>query len=300
MGEHNSSIKVYISAFLAMLFWGLSFIWTSIVLEYYTPIPTIFLRLVISASFLLLVLRLWGRLQKIKREHFWLFLLSATFNPFLYFIGENYGLLHTSPSVTAIIIATIPLFTPLAARYMVRERLSWYNFLGIVISFAGIMLMLLKPDLTFIVSPKGILFLALAVFSAVIYSVLLKKLTVHYNAASIIAWQNLLGVFLFLPLLTGWESMAFIDVVPDTRCIISLVSLAIFASSLAFILFTYTIGKIGVSRANVYSNLIPVVTAIASYFLLGEEFPAGKIAGIIIVLSGVMITQIKKKQYKHG
>lgn len=294
MVENNSSYKVYVSALLAMLFWGLSFIWTSVVLEYYSPITTIFLRLVISATFLHMLLGPSGKLQMIRRKHLPLLLLSTIFNPFLYFIGENYGLMLTTPSITAIIIATIPLFTPVAAWFIIRERLSLFNFIGIAVSFVGILIMLINPGLSFNIHSGGILFLLMAVFSAVIYSVLLKKLTNYYKPASIIAWQNLIGVFLFLPLFLGWEFREFREVIPDNRLVISLLSLAIFASSLAFILFTYTIKHLGASRANVYSNLIPVITAITSYYVLDELFSLGKVLGMIIVIAGVIVTQIKK------
>lgn len=277
-----------------MLFWGLSFIWTSIVLTYYPPITTIFLRLVLSATFLILLLLLFGRLQKMQSRHLLLFLASAFFNPFLYFIGENYGVKLTTPSITAIMIATIPLFTPVAAYFLARERLSMLNFAGIIISFFGVMVMIINPDLSFNLSSGGMLFLFLAVGSAVIYSVLLKKLTLYYKPSSIVAWQNLIGVFLFLPLFLGWEFDDFLAVVPDRRLISSLLFLAIFASSLAFILFTYTIKHLGISRANVYSNLIPVITAITSYIVLDEMFSFGKIAGMVIVITGVVFTQRKK------
>lgn len=228
-----------------------------------------------------------------------LFLASAFFNPFLYFIGENYGVKLTTPSITAIMIATIPLFTPVAAYFLAGERLSLLNFAGIIISFLGVMVMIINPDLSFNLSSGGMLFLFLAVGSAVIYSVLLKKLTLYYKPSSIVAWQNLIGVFLFLPLFLGWEFDDFLTVVPDRRLISSLLFLAIFASSLAFILFTYTIKHIGISRANVYSNLIPVITAITSYIVLDEMFSFGKIAGMVIIITGVVFTQRKKTRIRY-
>jgi len=165
---------------------------------------------------------------------------------------------------------------------------------GIIISFAGILVMLINPDLTLTARPEGIFFLLFAVFSAVIYSVLLKKLTVSYTPVNIIAWQNLIGVFLFLPVFLVMDFDSFIRVKPDLRLLTALFSLAIFASSLAFILFATAIKYLGVNRANVYGNLIPVITAVASYFLLQEIFDLKKIAGILIVLLGVLITQLTK------
>ena len=293
----NKSISgayIYVGALLAMLFWGMSFIWTSIVFEYYPPITTIFLRLVISSVFLFIILILSGRLKKIRREHMFLLLVSAIFNPFIYFLGENYGLKYSTASITAVVIATIPVVTPVAAWVMIREKISFLNVAGIIISFAGIMVMLINPDLSFTTDPRGLILLMMAVFAAVIYTILLKKLTRFYDPVNIIAWQNLIGAALFLPLFLIMDVREFITVVPDSRLLVALCSLAILASSLAYILFAITIKHLGVNRANVYSNLIPVITAIASYYILNESFSGNKIAGIIIVIFGVIITQINK------
>lgn len=286
---------IYWFALVAMAFWGMSFIWTDVVFEYYNPITTIFLRLVISACFLFTILLISGRLQKIKKKHLLLFVASAIFNPFFYFLGENFGLKLTTPSISSVIIATIPLFTPVAAWLMIKEKISIINLVGIFISFVGIMVMLINPDFSLAANPLGILLLLGAVISAVIYSILLKKLTEHYTPVSIIAWQNLVGVTLFLPLFLFLEFDSFIIVKPDARLLSALIALAILASSVSYILFTTTIKHIGVNRANVYSNLIPVITVVAAYFLRDEIFTAGKISGIAIVILGVILTQIRFK-----
>jgi drug/metabolite transporter (DMT)-like permease len=300
--EKQSKIPFYIFlyAVVAMLFWGMSFIWTDIVFEYYHPITTIFLRLVISSCFLFIVILLGGRLQRIKKEHLLLLFASALFNPFFYFLGENFGLKLSTPAISAVVIAMIPLFTPVAAWLLIKEKLPILNIFGILVSFGGIVLMLINPGYSISANPLGILFLFGAVVSAVIYSILLKKLTEYYAALSIIAWQNLLGVFLFLPLFLIFEYDSFIQVEPDSKLLWALFALAILASSISYILFTTTIKHLGVSRANVYSNLIPVITAIAAFYLRDELFTAGKIAGIAIVISGVIMTQLGGKRYTVG
>lgn len=295
----SGGIWVYAAALVAMFFWGMSFIWTSIVFEYYSPIATIFLRLVISCIFLFGILFLSGKFRKIKKEHYWLLLASAAFNPFLYFLGENYGLKHSSASITAIIIATIPVVSPLAAWLIIKERLSWLNLTGIIVSFGGILILIINPDLSFAADPVGIMYLSGAVLSAVIYSVLVKKLTENYSPINIIAWQNLIGVLFFLPLFILYDIQNVLSVIPDERLLYALFSLAIFASSLAFVFFTFTIKHLGVSRANVYGNLIPIITVIASYYILGELISEKNIAAMVVVIAGVIITQIKKIKYKH-
>jgi drug/metabolite transporter (DMT)-like permease len=287
---------IYPIILLSMIFWGMSFVWSSIVFKYYNPITTIFLRLIISTLILSTFIYFTGKYEKLKKEDRRLFLLSSLFNPFLYFIGENFGLKNSSPTISAVIIATIPVFTPMVAFIALKERLSWLNIAGIFISFLGIGIMLVNPDLSMNASPSGIMFLLGAVVSAVIYTVFLKKLTQKYSSLTIITYQNALGVIYFLPLFLIFDLNHFLSVRPNFELISSLLQLSVFASSLAFIFFTMTVKELGVSRTNVFSNLIPVFTAIFSAIFISEYFSATKIAGMAVVIIGVMISQVRKTQ----
>ena len=277
-----------------MVFWGMSFVWSKIVLEFYDPITTVLIRLILSSVLIFTGLKLFYRIQKIKKNDYWLFALSALFNPFLYFLGENYGLQLSSPTTTSVIIATIPVFTPILAYFIYRERLSFLNISGLLISFFGVLFMLVNRDLSFSTSAKGVSWLTLAVISAVLYSVLLKKLAMKYDAFRIIATQNMIGAIYFLPLFFIFDFSHFITVTPSAGAIVSLILLAFFASSLAYVFFTISSREIGISKTNLFTNLIPVFTTIFSYFILNEQFEGKKIAGMMIVILGVLMSQINR------
>lgn len=295
MSPHPSGIfKTYVVAIFAMLFWGLSFVWSSIVLEYYSPIATIFLRLIISTAVLFLILVMSRKLERIRKEDFRLIMIASFLNPFLYFLGENYGLKLTSPTIASVIIATIPVFAAIVARFTLKEKLKWINVLGIMVSFAGILVMLVDRDMTLIASPLGIGMLMFAVMSAVIYSVFLKRLTRKYSSMNIIFYQNAIGIALFLPVFLIYDLKDVMSVTPDARLVTSLLLLAVFASTLAFVFFTMTVKSVGVTRANVFSNLIPVFTGIFSFIFISEIFTWHKILGMLTVIAGVFITQTTK------
>lgn len=279
-----------------MVFWGMSFVWSKIVLEYYEPITTVLLRLILSSALLFAGLAAFVKLKGLRRADLKLFLLSAAFNPFLYFLGENYGLKYSSPTVTAVIIATIPVFTPVVAYLVYREKLSLLNIFGLIVSFLGVLFMLLDQDFSLSISPVGLSWLALAVVTAVLYSVILKKLAVRYDAFVIIAVQNLIGAFYFLPLFFIFDFQQFITVQPTTELVTSLLLLAVFASSLAFVFFTISSREIGISRTNLFTNLIPVFTAIFSFIILGEAFEMQKVLGMMVVITGVMMSQMNGKR----
>lgn len=291
---HNRVASVHIYAVLSMMLWGLSYIWSKVVFEYIGPAGTILLRLFISSLFLWAVSSILGQRQIIHRNDIKLFLLSSLFNPFLYFIGESYGLNLVSPVLSAVIVATIPVFMPVVAFFFLRERLKPINIIGLFISFAGVLVMIIRPDLSLAASPAGIALLFGAVASALVYGILLRKLTNYYNPLTIITIQNTIGVFYFLPVVLLFEFESITTFTPDWRMLTSLFALGIFASSLAYVFYTKTVKALGIARANIYTNLIPVFTAFFSFAILGETLNTAKIAGILLVMGGVVLSQRNK------
>lgn len=289
-------LPVHFYPLTAMVFWGLSFIWSSYLLKFYEPVTIIFIRLILSASFLFLILRLFFPAEQVARKDFKLILLSSLFNPFLYFLGENYGLKYSTPTISAVIIATIPVFSPVVAYLTFREKLSRLNFVGIAVSFAGIVIMLITKDFTLAADIRGIIFLFGAVLAALFYSVMLKKLTGKYSALLLIAWQNFLGIFLFLPFFLIFEFDSVIHTMPTAGIVGSFLLLSILASSVAFVFFAHSVKLLGISKANIYSNLIPVFTAFFSWILLSESITIRKILGILLVVGGVYLSERTRKR----
>lgn len=288
------TLKVYLFAVLSMLFWGLSFVWFKIVVKWYEPITIIFLRLIISGALMMTFMLLTRSWQTVKRKHLKYFLLLSFTQPLCYFLGESFGLKLVSSTIASVIIATIPLFSPFAAYYMVREKITLPVVLGIVFSFAGILLMLFNPDLSLNAAPKGVLLLFVAVFAAVAYSVIIRKISHEYNPVTIITHQNLIGAVYFLPLFLIFDFQHFIMIKPTRELILAMLQLAVFASTLAYVFYIIAIKGIGVVKANIFANLIPVFTGIFSFFILDEKFTALKIAGMILVMFGVVISQSRR------
>ena len=284
-------IWIYIAAVLATLFWGFSFVWFKQAFLFYKPITVLFLRLIVASILLNIYIKISGKTQRIARQDFKLFLLLAFFEPFCYFLGESFGLTFVSATVGAIIIATIPLFTPFFTYFLINEKITIYGILGLIISFFGVLLIVIR-DYSGASTIKGVILMFIAVFSAISYGVLVKKLTVRYSGFTIVKWQNLIGMIYFLPVFFIFEFSHFSTVKPNLSVIILILKLAIFASTLAFILIAYVIKKIGLINANIFANLIPVFTAVIAYFILKESFDLKKIIGILVVICGLFISQI--------
>jgi drug/metabolite transporter (DMT)-like permease len=292
----NKEILAFGSALGAAFFWSFSFIWFKIAYLGYNPVTVVIFRLAIAAVLITIIAAFLKRLQKPSKKDFRLFVLMAFFEPFIYFLGESYGLKYVSSTVAAVIVATIPLISPVFVWYFFKEKLKWMNIAGLALSFFGVGLVVINGSFQFDASPLGVGLEFIAVLAAIAYSLVLRNLVSRYNTLSIIAYQNIIGVILFLPV---WLIVDFSDFIYrpfHAEAFRAIILLAVFASTLAFVFFTQSIRQIGVNRSNSFINLIPVFVAILSFFILKEELGGQQIIGILVVVAGLFLAQIKRKR----
>ncbi len=289
-------VRIYLMTLGAVVFWGISYVWMKNVYEYYEPITTMFLRLSLSSVMLYVILKIMKWNEKVAREDYRNFIILSFFSPFLFFIGESFGLKYVTATLASVIVATIPVFTPWLGLIIFRERFSVVNFFGFFISFSGVCIMVLDSDFRLTASFLGLAFLFLAVVSALVNIVILKKMTMKYSSLTIIKVQNILGALMFLPLFLIFDFKEFLVIRPSTDVYISLFNLAFFASTLAFIFFTSAVRSLGIGRTSIFANMIPVVTAITAFIILKEHIDHSKIIGIAVVIIGLLLTQKKRQR----
>jgi len=288
----NSKLYIYTLISLAVFFWGVSYVWTKMAFTFYQPITVMLIRLTISSLLLAGIVRVKKLNERVDRSDYKAFIILSLFSPFFYFIGENFGVYHVSPTVAAVIIATIPVFSPILGYVAFKERVAAVNVLGFIISFLGILVMVLDTRLQFTASPIGIFWLFFAVLSALVNVVFLKKLAIKYSSFTIIRVQNFLGALFFLPVFLVMDLGEFVHIRPSWEAVGALFALAVFGSTLAFMFYTSGVRAIGIARTAIFANLIPVVAAITSFLFLKEIINASRIIGMLIVITGLLMTQI--------
>jgi drug/metabolite transporter (DMT)-like permease len=240
----------------------------------------------------LLITRNYMKIKKTDRK---LFMMLALFEPFFYFLGESFGLTYVSATVCSVLISTIPVFAAIGARLIFKEKLKAINYAGIVTSFIGVLVFIFNTDGSISLNIKGLGLLTLAVLSAVGYNLTLSRLVGTYSPVYIVNVQNLLGAILFLPLFLIFDFKHFISTPFTFDMFRPIIELSIFASCGAFILFAYSVRNMGITKANVFSNCIPVFTAIFSFFLIGDKLTVQNITGMAIVIAGILMSQMNGK-----
>lgn len=294
-----SGLIVYIASTFAIILWGMSYIWTDKLIELGIPVfYFVFIRILMAGGILFLFNTAYGRIKRIQKQDYKKFLLLAFFEPFIYFICETYGLKETgSPTISAMIIATIPIFSIAAGRIFFKERITPTNMLGVALSLVGIVLVAMANGALGENFIWGIVLLLIAVISEVGHASITKSLSGNYSSQIIVMYQFLIGAVYLLPLflwkgLDGFNAEIYFS--PDVWY--PLICLAVLCSSLAFSLWVSTIKNLGVAKSSIFSALIPVAAALIAWGLGHEHLSTRQWIGIGISTLGVILSQYTSKK----
>ena len=286
---------VYILLALASVIWGVSFIMTK---ELFNSEPhiTVFIiltfRLILATVVTIPSLLILRKLEPIKKGDLKWFLILAILEPFIYSICETSGVQLVSGSMSSIIVATIPLFVPLGMAVAYREKIPVVTILGLLLSFAGLAVMLLFGGSNNLdTNPVGLAWLFAAVITAVVFTLVLVKLVNRYRPLTITAYQNLFGCIYFLPLMLLMDGSQLPLLSYSGKMIGLLLALGVFCSTLAYVCYNEGVARLGATAACIFNNVIPVFSLIAALIIGQETLTWAKPIGIAIVIAGVILAQ---------
>lgn len=303
----------YIAVLLSMLIWSASGIAVKEALVALSPMTMIVIRFTL-AVLLMLVVGLCARksemfrLQKVDKKDLPLFILGGIFQPFLYYILETFSYdALSSPTIAEALLSTSPVLAPFFAAAILREHVTRYNILGIIVSTVGMLLLVLVGASDFSIgNPWGIACAFAAVSAAVLYTIVLRRIPPKYNPLTVVFYVQLSALVLFYPLcgftdgISGFAHLAEVDTVQLWRSLAAVGYLALGASVVAFICFCYTVRVIGVTRTNAFNNVRPAFTAIWMLLFFGEQLPWAKWLGILLIIIGLFVCQRHISEPKHN
>lgn len=311
MAKKNSEEFVAVIALIvSMIIWSVSGIAIKHALAVLPPFTMIVLRFVPSVL-LMLVIGLICRksslfaLQKLEWKDLPLFLIAGFCQPFLYYLLETftYDALH-SPTIAETLLSTSPLLSPIFAAVLLRERVTKYNILGILVSTAGVFALSLIGSKDYSIGNYwGILLAFAAVSAAVIDSIMMRKVPAKYTSLTFIFYAQCVSLLFFLPIWfwrEGPEAIYNLQFTIDkSQLYVALgcvAYLTVFASVIAFILFCAALRKVGVTQANAFNNIRPAFTALWMFLFFGEHLPIGKWIGMALIIIGLFVCQKKEAQ----
>ena len=296
-----SKTLVYIASLFAIILWGMSYIWTDQLIALNIPIfYFVFVRIFMAGIILFLFNTAYGRIKRMQRRDIPKFLLLAFFEPFIYFICETFCLKLTgSPTISAMVIATIPIFSIGAGMLFFKEKINGINIFGITLSLVGIVMVAMSKGSLGEHFVWGIILLLIAVISEVGHASITKSLSGNYSSQIIVMYQFLIGSIYLFPLFI-WKGIGGFDIKTyfSPEVWYPITCLAILCSSLAFSLWVSTIKNLGVAKSSIFSALIPVAAAIIAWLIGHELLNSRQWIGIGISTIGVILSQYSGKKRK--
>lgn len=305
MSEKGKGLNLvwYLLILLTVFLWGMSFLWSDRVLDRQVPVFTfIFTRMIIAAAALSLFSLLTGRFQRIRKGDFKWFAAMTAFEPFLYFLGETFGLQITgSPTLCSVIIATIPVFSLIVGWILFREKLSTLNRAGIFVAVAGVILFVLIGGSLHAKYLYGIAILFLAAVGSTGYTAICKKLANKgYNPFAIVTWQFILAIGYFLVPFLIWDASSWTPAYLSWPVLRPIIALAVLCSGVAFVIYAACVDRIGMTRTTVFLPLVAIVSAVAASLLGQDTLEPLQFVGIAVAMLGVVMAQASFKKEKDN
>ena len=279
------------SACIAAILFGASVVAVRIAVRDIPPLTLALLRFGQGAAFLLAGLALFRR-ERLRIE--------PSDLPYLGFLGAiffaifpttfNMGMRYEAASRGALLLATMPLWTLVIARFVSRERLTARQITGVFVSIAGVAIVIMQRGGVGAASAdafRGDLLLILTALCGAIYNVSAKRMLAKYGGLTVTFYAMSIGSLLLIPALT-------IERVPTVsqlsgETIWMIVFLGCLGGALAFSLWTSALRRLSPTQVAVYINLNPISATLLAATILHEQLSLLFIVGFVAVAVGLAI-----------
>ncbi len=268
------------------LLWGGSYTWIELALIELDPMMIVFYRVLISSIFLIFICKVLSLTFKIEKKIFiFLFFMSLT-NNVIPFNLIAWGQQEITASVGSILNATTPLFTVIIANYWPNgEKATLNRIFGVIIGFCGVILLmgLSIHDIDNSIIGQGAILLA--AISYAISALIGKEIKKIHPAISATYMLSISSVILLpIILFSGNELLP----QASKQSMIAIMGLAIFSTSIAYLIFYKLIENIG-SNVMLVTLLMPVSAILLSIIILNETINTTQTIGLILILTGLIL-----------
>lgn len=239
----------------------------------------------LGATLLLIPLVYFKRQQRDLFQYWPQLFIVGLLNTAVPFCLFNYSLLHIEAGLAAILNGTAPMFGVLVAYLFVKETIGWWGLLGMLLGFAGVVLISYEQT----TGAQATVLPVLAVLGATLcYGIAasyLKAKLSHVKPFAVAGGSQFFAVLILLPL----ALFNIPEAMPSARAVTSALVLAFLCTGLAYVLYFDLIAKIGASRALTVGYLVPLFGVLWGYLILNESLSHAELLGGAFVLVGVML-----------
>ena len=270
------------------IFWGGSFFFTEIALRDFQPFTVVFLRVTFAALILVGVVYISGRRMPTSFRKWGAFLVMGALNNTIPFSLIVWGQTRIDSGVASILNATTPIFTVILAHLLTSdERLTLRKFLGVLIGFFGVYIMM-QPELKDGFSWRGlgqVAVIGAAIFYgfAGIFGKRLKNTSPIVNSAGMLTCSSLM----MLPLALIFDSPWSLN--PSLEAAAAVLGTAVMSTALAYLLYFRILAAAGATNVLLVTFLIPISALLLGVGVLGEVIKGLEYIGMGSIFLGLIV-----------
>ena len=296
--SRHAMVLAHLGALLAVVMWGVSFVSTKVLLDHgMSPVEIYIYRFVVAYILVLCIC------HKRLMSHSWrdemLFAVCGLCAGSIYFIAENTALEYTLVSNVSLLTSTSPLIVVFLVAVLYKaERPNRGAVIGSLVAFAGVACVIFNSSFNLEVRPLGDFLSLAAALSWAIYSLVLRRLNVVYDAWFITRKTFFWGILTAIPfVLFEPETMPISSVVESPVVLGNLLFLAVGASVVGYIMWARSVKSLGAVKSNNYLYLQSIVTLVVSAVWLGERVSVVGYTGCGLILMGLWLSDSLSRRF---
>ena len=291
----------HLVAFLVVAIWGVTFVFTKLLLMAGLTAAQIFVLRFIMAYLLLLVytlVRKQFRLFASSWQHELLMVALGITGGSLYFLMENSAMIYTTTTNTSLIVCLCPLFAALLVALFYRSmRLHGIQIAGTVMAAIGVVIVVLNGRFVLHLSPLGDTLAFGACLCWAFYSLLMIPAGQHYDTLFITRKVFFYGLLSMIPYFLIYSDLPSLSVVLRPDVLANLLFLGCIASMLCYLAWNWVIKKLGAVIVTNYVYFNPVTTVIFAWLILSERITIYFLIliGTLLILTGMYLCNKVRK-----
>jgi drug/metabolite transporter (DMT)-like permease len=283
-----------LAALTAIVLWGISFAATRAVLTEISPVTLVFTRFALGTTLLFVLLAWRGKLAPPRRAFWPMLVLMGFIGVFVHHMLQSNALRVTTAVNTGWLIGLTPIWSAILAAVVLKERLGAMKIAGLLIGFAGALLVVTRGNFSAaafgLPSTRGDLLILLSTVNWAVYTAIGRRTIARLGSARATAFAMLAGwtmLGVVFALRAGWTEWPALS----PRGWAAVLFLGIGCSGLGYLLWYAALERLDTTRVAAFLYLEPLVTLAAAVAFLGEPVHATTVAGGLLVLVGVAIVQ---------
>mgnify|MGYP001179515256 FL=1 len=295
----KNKLVLWLLILLITVLWGYAWVIMKQSLTFMGPYTFSAFRFLTGTITLLLIV--WFSKQHIPLKKYWKQLFIQGFlQTTVVFILVMFSLQFVGAGKSSVLLYSMPIWGSLLAAHFLKEKLSVTGIIGLILGFFGLLL-IIGWDFLFETNQQLLIGQLLIIIAAIVWSIsniYFRLHLQHLPQTTTTAYQMLFGLIglILAAIIFEWKE----PLVINAYSIYYILFSGVIASALCFTVWFILLSLVDMMTATISSMLVPVFGLFFSSLILDEKLTINLILGSVIIISGIVVSQLKQKKPKKA